>query len=61
METPDKISRALANTAAFPVPVIAEFHSYISAAQQATLGALLRIGFERPPGLLPQHVIVEAT
>ena len=60
LEARDKISPALAN-ATFPLPVIVEFHADVNAVQQVALGSLLGVAFERPSGLLPQHVIVEAT
>lgn len=65
-EDQDKISPALTgalanNAAAFPAPVIVEFHSDINTAQQDALAAALGITFLRPASLVAQHVIVQAT
>jgi hypothetical protein len=61
MEAQDKISPLLAKTSGAAVPVIVEFHSDIDAAHQAALQTALGSTFIRPAGLLPQHVIVQAT
>ena len=66
MEARDKISPALGfdstlQAAGISVPVIVEFHSDVDQTQQTALASALSIVFLRPVGLLPQHVIVQAT
>lgn len=67
MDAQDKISPALGiNTVmrrdpGAVIPVIVEFHSDVDAAQQNALGISLNQIFLRPSGLLPKHVIAQAT
>lgn len=67
LEASDKISpvlranRAVSSASASQAPVIIEFHSDVDATQQAALETSLGTAFLRPAGMIPRHVIVQAT
>ncbi len=59
IEAADRISPAIRRTSS--APIVVEFHSDITQAQQSAIEAAAGVSFQRPSGLLPNHAIAQAT